>query len=674
MENRNEKGMNDAANVTAADDTPVGYRGGVRPFGKHTASDGASGAVGFLDRLRRVGAGARALIREVCTFEVLGLCTMLLPALLAGVGFFFGQTVTPLYFYVSVAILLVCAFVGGWKRGVAYVALLAVCTVLTMFTFSYADFDSENYHFPMQHLLHHGWNPVFDSTAEKFYALIGGAQLWFYHALFLPKFQELSGAIVSSALHLFSGDGFLCFVLVGVLFKTSMGFAGRYWKASSLWRVLFACGMTSSPVIEKCVVGQVDYSTYASFCISALALVLYRRDGALADLVLFAAGACVCAATKTPGVLSIGILVLLTLPLLWKRVSYWRSLLSVALIVAIVAASPLLTAWVQYGSPFYPSMTFDPNVPVVDITEDLTGNEDALSMGRLSRLCYAWISPKLTVAAIRLLEGNPSFAPSFFHEVDGLGWWFGILFLLSVVLLAVSRKNMITWLCAIIFVSPNFVPLKFIGYGRYFPQVWAIFPLAVMNFVWTTRQDTGSTSVPIRRKALVFALAMALCGFAGWFLYRAFFFYGINMVSERCRQDLIATVPKEVRVDESFYRYMTVQRFRQAGITMRKALDGECDTVARELSPADRLCYFNAHMPHWDSKTSRVLPPAKGSPKIPRAAKGSALLCPDARTGGVVELYADMTYSYFVSERVKFLLAARKWRAIFDLMPHILWD
>ena len=43
---------------------------------------------------------------------------MLLPALMAGVGFFFGQTVTPLYFYVSVAILLVCAFVGGWRDGV----------------------------------------------------------------------------------------------------------------------------------------------------------------------------------------------------------------------------------------------------------------------------------------------------------------------------------------------------------------------------------------------------------------------------------------------------------------------------------------------------------------------------------------------------------------------------
>ena len=142
MEDRNEKCVDDAASVTAADDTSMGYWGGVSGPSESPASDGASGAVGFLERLRRFGAGARALIREVCTFEVLGLCTMLLPALMAGVGFFFGQTVTPLYFYVSVAVLLVCAFVGGWKRGVAYVALLAVCTVLTMFTFSYIGCDT----------------------------------------------------------------------------------------------------------------------------------------------------------------------------------------------------------------------------------------------------------------------------------------------------------------------------------------------------------------------------------------------------------------------------------------------------------------------------------------------------------------------------------------------------
>ena len=39
----------------------------------------------------RFGASARAVVREVCTFEFLGLATMLLPALMASIGFFFDN-------------------------------------------------------------------------------------------------------------------------------------------------------------------------------------------------------------------------------------------------------------------------------------------------------------------------------------------------------------------------------------------------------------------------------------------------------------------------------------------------------------------------------------------------------------------------------------------------------
>ena len=123
----------------------------------------------------RFGASVRAVIREVCTFEFLGLTTMLLPALMAGIGFFFGKTVSPVYFWSAVAILTLVAFLAGWRRGLAYLALLAVCTVLTMYTFSYTYCDAQTYHFPMQYLLRRGWNPVFDSTVEKFEALAGDA-------------------------------------------------------------------------------------------------------------------------------------------------------------------------------------------------------------------------------------------------------------------------------------------------------------------------------------------------------------------------------------------------------------------------------------------------------------------------------------------------------------------
>ncbi len=233
----------------------------------------------------RFGASARAVVREVCTFEFLGLATMLLSALMASVGFFFGQTVTPVYFYAAVAIMTCAAFLVGWRRGLAYLALLAVCTVLTMYTFSYVGWDTQCYHFPSQYLLHHGWNPLFDSTIEKFTLLTGNMHLRLYHALFLPKFSALCGAIVASAFNLFVGDGFLGYVLIACLFSASIRFARRWWAANMWMCALFSGCMTFAPNLVfsyegmSVFVGYVDYSAYAAFGISVLALMLREVIG-----------------------------------------------------------------------------------------------------------------------------------------------------------------------------------------------------------------------------------------------------------------------------------------------------------------------------------------------------------------------------------------------------------
>ena len=581
------------------------------------------------------GAQTRAVVREVCTFEFLGLATMLLPALMASVGFFFGKTVSPVYFWSAVAILTCAAFLVGWRRGLAYLALLAVCTVLTMYTFSYSGTDAQNYHFPMQYLLHHGWNPVFDSTVEKFAPLIGDAQASMYHTLFLPKFCALCGAIVASAFHLFAGDGFLGYILIVCLFSTCMTFAKRYWTANAFLCVLFASGMTFSTKITSFLAGQVDYSTYASFCISMLSLVLYIRDRRLSDLLLFSAATCICVASKSTGVLCCGVLVIMTLPLLFNRVGYWRALFWTGVVFVIVGASPILTAWVQYGSPFYPSMTFNPNVEVVDITNDFTGNADALSMGYLSRICYAWVSPKLTIAAIRLLDGRPDFNPVFSvcGGVSGLGLWFNGLLLTSAVLLAVSRKNLITWLCIVIFVSSNFAPLKYLGYGRYFPQIWTIFPLAVLNFTCTTKETWRGRDLQVVRKGVVLLLVVALGGVAGLSFLRTLAYQGRVLAYEGARQSLIASFQQgdPIRVGESDYRFTTVRRFRQAGLHLVKSTDGQVDTIMQQ----------DTALPRHDVR-------------------------PD--------VCASLNARFPICDSIKSLLFKFHWLDVFDNLPHVLWD
>ncbi len=585
--------------------------------------------------LCRFGANIGTSARDVCTFEVLGLSTALLPPLIASAGFFVGKTVSPSYFYGVVAVLFCVAFATNWRRGVAYCGLIAFCSVMTAYTFSYTGTDSQNYHFPMQYLLRHGWNPVFDSTLEKFTALAGDAQLSVYHTLFLPKFSSLCGAITASALGLFSGDGFLGYVLIVCLFSAAMKFTKRYWAGNALLGILFASGLTFSTKITSFLAGQVDYSTYASFCISALMLLLYVRDRRLSDLVGFAVSTCICMSSKSTGILCCAVLVTMTLPLLYKRIGYWRALFGIGVVVALVGASPLLTAWIQYGSPFYPSMTFNPSVEVVDITNDFTGNADALSMGYLSRMCYAWVSPKLTVAIIRLLDGNPNFSPTFSvcGGVAGAGLWFNCLLALSVVLLAASRKNTVTWLCVIIFVSANFAPLKYIGYSRYFPQIWAIFPLSVMNFICTAKNgETWQRMKAVRRIASV-GVVLILSGLSGLSLLRTLAYEGRMLAQERLRQDLIATFPcdRSVRVDDGDYRFTTVKRFEQAGVRLVKSADGEVDTVMQS---------------------------------------NSALPCQDTHP----KVYEDLNNRFPICDGVKTLFCTFRWCEVFENIPHVLWD
>jgi hypothetical protein len=256
-------------------------------------------------------------------------------------------------------------------------------------------------------------------------------------------------------------------------------------------------------------------------------------------------------------------------------------------------------------------------------------------MGYLSRICYAWVSPKLTVAVIRLLHGNPDFSPCFdvAGGVEGLGTCFRILLMASVALLLVARKNLITWLCVIVFVSSNFAPLRYIGYNRYFPQIWMLFPLAAMNFVYTTKDKFVSPRMKCLRAGVAVLLAIALGGVAGLSSLRTLAYQGRMLVQESFRQNLIASFSgkKEVKVAKQDYWFTTIQRFRQAGLRLVKADGAEVDTVMQ---------------------------------------KHVALPCYDSRP----EFYMDLNTRFLVCGDVGDLLFKFHWLDVFDNLPHVLWD
>lgn len=427
-----------------------------------------------LERLRNSG---------VFSVDCVAIGVLLFGTLITGIGFFFGKTCSAHTLrFLFVATTLFIAFLS-LKKAIKFVLLIFVCSVLTMYTFSYVCSDAAEYHFPLQSLLIEGWNPVFCSTPEKLASFANTDQFHIYHALFLPKLNALCGALVALALGMFVGDAFLNYLLLIILVCVGIRFAKLEWNSNSFLAIVFgvACGFSTK--ITAFIVGYVDYLVYASFMLALLSGYLWWKFSNIRDLIMFFEAIIICMLSKFTGLIDGVLLCLIAALLCFKRVVFWRGLIVSIIVVIIIGANPFLTSWIQYGSPIYPCMSFDPSAPICDITADFTANADGAQMGYLSRIMYAWVSPSLATKMCSWLYSNPNFSPEFYVSggVCGMGTSFRILLLFSVVAVLLSRKNHITLGIIFLFVVSNFAPLKYIGYSRYFPQIWMIPVLAAFN-------------------------------------------------------------------------------------------------------------------------------------------------------------------------------------------------
>lgn len=443
--------------------------------------------------------------------ECLLLMALLIGLGVAGGGFFFGKVCSPWPMGIGFVVALIGAFGSSWRTAVAFVLTVGLLGVITALTFSYTGTDAINYHFPMQRLLTDGWNPVFDSSVERFREVAGtGCALW--HTLFLPKVCALNGALLASLTGLFAADAFMGFVLMWVLACVAFRFALMQWSCSRFAGMAFAGILVFSTKITSFLAGQVDYTAYAAFLSALLAFVTWHRGHLPGDLFLSGASLSLSMLAKTTGLMCGGLVCLIALALEGRRAELRWGMVALAGFILLVGASPLLTAWIQYGSPVYPSMTFNPSVSPVDITSDFTGNEDALSMGYLSRIVYAWFSPILATKGCAWFLGKPDFSPVFTVAggVGGLGGFFRLLMWGSVVALVCSRRNAVTGLCLFLFFTGNLAPLKYIGYARYFPQIWAIPFLAAFNLAYAPRGIFAWKWFPRMLRVTVIAGVVAL--------------------------------------------------------------------------------------------------------------------------------------------------------------------
>ena len=505
----------------------------------------------------------------VCRPEV-----AVLTALLSGVAaqsllFLGGVGCSPYPIWLSFAGMTIFLGVIRWKSMIAFVAVSAVLLLLTAYTFSYTGIDVVQYHFPMQDLIRRGWNPVKVATIDVFKELIGVHSLFIYHTLFLPRINALCGALVASAAGLYVGDAFLNYTMVLVLLSVSFSFARKQWLACRFMAFLFSLSIVSTTKITAIFTGYVDYLTYAGEMTALFSAAMYMKERTKGDLILLVMGSWVASLSKTTGLVVCSLAWMALVPWLRRDKCFWFGCVAFAMGLIVMGFSPLVTSWIHYGCPLYPTMSFSSVHPAIDITPDFSGNADALSMGYLARFCYAWISPRLALKCCALWHGNPDFNPIFTVAggVGGFGGVFRFLLMTGVVALFFGKRlDVVTAICAFLVATSVITPLKYVGYSRYFPQMWAIPVLALFNFAYTPRWNLR-VGWNVAFKFAVVALPVAIAFLC---LIRSFAFYGRSLAFERARQESLEkmkTISVRWRSEGiCFNSYSLSRRFESAGL------------------------------------------------------------------------------------------------------------
>lgn len=494
----------------------------------------------FLTRFSLRFHHGRAWLRsnELLTLEILLPLMLIISLTLCGCGFFFGKSVCAFYFHAGFFIAALAASLHSFKRLLYFLLSTAGILLFTAYTFSYTGTDAMCYHLPMQRLLIDGWNPVFDSSIEKFQTLVDGKGILSpYHTLFLPKVSALCGAIVAKGCGLWCADAMLGWTLLFTLFCSAFRFAKIHWPCSHATAFLFAFSLTGTTKITSFLAGHVDYTAYAGFMIAVLGCFRWMKTAAWSDLVSYGIGLFFCMLAKTTGFVCGMLLLCIGFLSGWRKSHYYWFVTFLLALVFVIGAAPLLTAWIQYGSPFYPSMTFSSTIPIIDITSDFRGNPDGEQMGYFARICYAWFSQTLAVKGCAWWYSSPDFAPAFYvaSGVSGLGTWFRILMVGSSLALLCSKKNSIFWLSVFIFITANLAPLKYIGYNRYFPQIWAFPFLAAYNLLYACRWHCPEKLLAIGKPIIFTGIALLLLPIQ----LRTFAYQARALATEGVRQALL---------------------------------------------------------------------------------------------------------------------------------------
>lgn len=416
-----------------------------------------------------------------------------------------------------------------------FLVLLAGMWVAANVSLTQGWMDTLVYHLPATRLLMEGWNPVYTVTPEALTAM--GVDPWemrLWHVLSMPK----SVWVFSAVAWRFTGATMNLFLpLFPFLFLTAVAQVWRFLGGVSPWARSLAVGAIwvalPSPThsMVDCAV-----ALGAMGLLSAMGRVI--RDACWDGLGLVAHSFWLASAKQMGLCACVVFWVLFGVVQLWRhRAAYGavaRRLVCVAAVMGtllcVVCASPYFTMWRNYGHPLYPNHTTDAErAPVREITVDFRWcNADAAAMGHVGSAVNAYVSQSLAAAYYRRKLGQEIFAPRRSPWSQGgedgfesagptkLGDRLALLFPLAIVFLLGGRAERV--LGVLVVAGALAVPTPMLGYLRYVPWVWFVWPLALGAFArrasmpWPRRVGlavaTVALAVPLIKGALSVAAAV----------------------------------------------------------------------------------------------------------------------------------------------------------------------
>ena len=461
--------------------------------------------------------------------------------------FLFGKPCSPYPMWISFLLFSLLSLMIHWKCLIQFWAFIFLGLFFTAYTFSYCGVDAELCHIPMQLLLKGGWNPIFDSTIPKISTLVDPSTLYVYHTLFMPKCIALCGALVAQSTGLWIANSFLGYLLFFILFRTAFVFAERNYKCNKTCSLLFATSISFCTQSWTLLDGLLDFHGYAALLIALFSLFLYLKQHNKQDFIMAIMSTAICCTTKLNGIANCILLWFVFGVFSWRNKETYRGVLIVLLLVFLIGMSPIITSWIQYGSPLYPAVTFDPRATTIDLTDDFFANADGERMGYLARFVYAWISPELMKKAAALYYHKADFNPVFNLQVTrgvgGFGKSLNILFFFSLVCIFAARKNMVSLIYFYIIATLFLCPVKYIGYERYFPQVWIALPLGFYQFcffppAWIEKKEKVNRYLRLGLLVVLFLFSLSIIAY--FFAYQA-----RDMIVEGKKQSFLASLQRD---------------------------------------------------------------------------------------------------------------------------------